>query len=327
MTDPGTQVRETEAAEAEADALQRQVDYEASGPSRSQLREAMLRFRRSWVAMTGLVVFSAIILFAYLAPLFYRWGGNEIDTAKNARGKYVHLSLSPGQFGHPLGTDGTGYDLLARMMQGTQRDFVIVIVSTSITLAIGIALGAIAGYFGTLADNLVMRFVDVMLSVPALVILIVVSNRYKSLSSGAAGLAVLLGFFAWMGLSRLVRAQFLSLKEREFVEAAHAMGASAARIIFKHLIPNALSTILVFGTLTAATAIIAETSLTYLGYGVQSPDTSLGRLVSDGVGASNTRPWLFYYPGVLILVIVLAVNLIGDGIRNAFDPKHNRVRD
>ena len=199
------------------------------------------------------------------------------------------------------------------------------LVSTSIGVSVGILIGAIAGYFGKFLDNTLMRFVDVMLSVPALVVLIVVANHYPSL--GALGLAILLGLFGCMGLSRLVRAQFLSMREREFVEAAHAMGASNTRIILRHMIPNALGTILVFGTLFAAVSIVAETSLTYLGFGVHPPDTSLGLLVSNGVQAAQTRGWLFYYPGILILIIVLAVNLIGEGIRNAFDPRHNRIRE
>jgi ABC-type dipeptide/oligopeptide/nickel transport system permease subunit len=302
-------------------------EFDSSGPVRSQSREAFRRFVHRPIAVIATIVFVGIVLFSYIYPYFYKWKFDEIDPAKNAKGQYAHLSAHPGQFGHPLGTDGTGYDLLARLMRGTQRDFIIVVVSTAITLTIGILLGALAGYFGAFTDNLVMRFVDVMLAVPSLVILIIVSNRYKSISGSAAGLAVLLGLFGWMGLCRLVRAQFLTLREREFVEAGHAMGASTPRIIFKHMIPNSMSIILVFGTLTAAVAIIAETSLTFLGYGVRPPDTSLGLLVSQGVDAAETRPWLFYYPGILILIIVLAVNVIGDSIRGAFDPKHNRVRD
>lgn len=302
-------------------------EFDVSGQSRSQMHEAFHRFVRTPTAIISFVVFFGIVLFCYIYPHFYRWDYAEIDSRKDAAGHLKYLSARPGTGGHPLGTDGTGYDLLARLMRGTQRDFIIVIITTALTLTIGILLGAVAGYSGNVVDNLVMRFVDIMLSVPALVILIVVSNRYKTISNSAAGIAILLGLFGWMGLSRLVRAQFLALKEREFVEAAHAMGASTNRIVLRHLIPNSLGTILVFGTLTAAVAIIAETSLTYLGYGIAAPDTSLGLLVSSGVDAAETRPWLFYYPGLLILVLVLAVNLIGDGIRNAFDPKHNRVRD
>ena len=269
--------------------------------------------------------FVLVVLAAFIAPYFYRWKYNKIDSRRNAHGDYIALSLHPGQLGHPLGTDGTGFDLLSQMMRGTQRDFIIVVLSTVITLVIGITIGALAGYYSTFVDNLLMRFVDVMLCVPVLVILIIVSSNYPGL--GASGLGILLGLFGWMGLARLVRAQFLALREREFVEAAHAMGASNFRIVFRHLIPNALSTILVFATLFAAVSIVAETSLTYLGYGVHAPDTSLGLLISNGVDAAETRPWLFYYPGILILLLVLAVNLIGEGIRNAFDPRHNRVRD
>jgi peptide/nickel transport system permease protein len=285
--------------------------------SRSQGRLALRRFAHSWTAMIALIIFVGIVLFCYIYPHFYRW--NYADPDLKA------LSVHPGQQGHILGTDGTGFDLLAQIMRGTQRDFVIVVVSTFIAVTIGVFLGAVAGYFGTIADNTLMRFVDVMLSVPALVILIVVANRFQGLN--AFGLAILLGLFGWMGLSRLMRAQFLGLKEREFVEASHAMGASNARIILRHMIPNTLSTILVFGTLFAAVSIIAETSLTFLGYGVHPPDTSLGLLISRGVDAVETRPWLFYYPGIVILIIVLSVNLIGEGIRNAFDPRHTRVRD
>ncbi len=296
-----------------------------AGASESQGRQALRRFLHSPVAMTALVFFVLVVLTAFIAPYFYRWQYNAIDPRKNAQGNYLALSVHPGHLGHPLGTDGTGFDLLAQMMRGTQRDVIIVLVATSIALVIGITIGACSGYFGPLVDNTLMRFVDVMLCVPILVILIIVASNYKGLN--AVGLAVLLGLFGWMGLARLVRAQFLALKEREFVEAAHAMGASNFRIIFRHLIPNALSTILVFATLFAAVSIVAETSLTYLGYGVHPPDTSLGLLISNGVNAAETRPWLFYYPGILILLLVLSVNLIGEGIRNAFDPRHNRVRD
>lgn len=298
---------------------------EFGGKSLSQGRQALQRFTHSVTAMIALVFFVLVVLIAFIAPYFYRWKYNVIDSRTNSSGNYIALSLHPGQLGHPLGTDGTGFDLLARMMRGTQKDIIIVIISTAIALFIGILVGSLAGYFGNVADNLLMRLVDVMLCVPVLVILIIVASQYPSL--GAVGLALLLGLFGWMGLSRLVRAQFLALREREFVEAAHAMGASNFRIIFRHLIPNSLSSILVFGTLFAAVSIVAETSLTYLGYGVHPPDTSLGLLISQGVDAAEQRPWLFYYPGILILLLVLAVNLIGEGIRNAFDPRNNRVRD
>ncbi|MGH8960123.1 MAG: ABC transporter permease [Jatrophihabitantaceae bacterium] len=306
----------------------------ASGPadtdefgsdSLSQGRQALRRYLHSPVSMIALIFFLLVVAIAFIAPYFYKWKFDAIDARKDKNGNYIALSTHPGHLGHPLGTDGTGYDLLSRMMRGTQRDIIIVVISTAIAVSIGILIGSLAGYFGTVTDNILMRFVDVMLCVPVLVILIIVASRYPSLE--ATGLAILLGLFGWMGLSRLVRAQFLALREREFVEAAHAMGASNFRIIFRHLIPNSLSSILVFGTLFAAVSIVAETSLTYLGFGVHPPDTSLGLLISQGVDGAQTRPWLFYYPGILILLLVLSVNLIGEGIRNAFDPRHNRVRD
>lgn len=303
------------------------ADLEMNETSKSQLRLAAGRFVRTPTAIISFVVFVAIILFSYIYPHFYRWDWQVIDSRKNASGHYAYLSVPPGTGGHPLGTDGSGNDLLARMMRGTQREFVVIVVSTAVTVVLGIVFGAIAGYFGSIVDNVVMRFVDIMLSIPALVVLIVVCQHFRTFSNGAAGLALMIGLFGWMGLSRLVRANFLTLREREFIEATHAMGAGTWRIIVRHLIPNSLGTILVFGTLTAAVAVIAETSLTYLGFGVVPPDVSLGRLVSDGVQAEQTRWWLFYPPGLLILVLVLAINLVGDGIRNAFDPKHNRVRD
>jgi ABC-type dipeptide/oligopeptide/nickel transport system permease subunit len=292
---------------------------EMAGKSKSQGRQALEHFYHSKMAMSGLIVFVLIILGSYIVPYFYKW---KFDVP-NIQAQ----SVKPGQDGHIIGTDETGYDLLARIMRGTQRDFEIIIIATALAVFMGILIGSLAGYFGKVADNLLMRFVDIMLTVPYLVILILVCAKYPDTAGTAEGIAVLLGLFGWMGLSRLVRAQFLSLKEREFIEAARAMGASDFRIIFRHLIPNALSTILVFATLFAATTIVAETSLTYLGYGVKPPDTSLGLLVGKGVDAADTRSWLFYYPGIMIVVIVLSVNLVGEGIRNAFDPRNARVRD
>jgi ABC-type dipeptide/oligopeptide/nickel transport system permease subunit len=298
---------------------------EFGAKSLSQGRQALRRFLHSPTSMVSLIFFLAIVGIAFIAPYFYKWKYNVPDVQLDKNSNNIAQNVKPGTLGHILGTDENGYDLLARMMRGTQRDIIIVLISTALALLIGITVGSIAGYFGKSIGYLLMWFVDVMLCVPVLVILIIVASRYPSL--GATGLAILLGLFGWMGLSRLVRAQFLALREREFVEASHAMGASNFRIIFRHLIPNSLSSILVFGTLFAAVSIVAETSLTFLGFGVHPPDTSLGLLISNGVDAAETRPWLFYYPGILILLLVLSVNLIGEGIRNAFDPRNNRVRD
>jgi len=294
-----------------------QPDDFASAP-KSQGRIALGRFVRNKVAMAATLLFVLIVVVSFVAPSLYHWKYDHADLDA--------LSVQPGRQGHVLGTDETGFDLLARLMRGTQRDFVVIVVSTTIAVFLGTFVGAVAGYYGKLIDNLLMRMVDIMLVVPSLVILIVACKAFPAAAT-AQGIAVIFGLFGWMGLSRLVRAQVLSLREREFVEAARALGASDLRIVLRHLIPNVLPTILVFGTLFAAISIVAETSVTYLGYGVQPPDTSLGLLVTRGVDAVDTRSWLFYYPGTLIVVIVLAVNLIGEGIRKAFDPRHVQVRE
>jgi ABC-type dipeptide/oligopeptide/nickel transport system permease subunit len=169
-----------------------------------------------------------------------------------------------------------------------------------------------------------MRFTDVMITIPTLVIAAVLARRWGS--AGIIPLAIVLGLVTWTGLARIVRGEFLSLREKEFVEAARAMGASSLRIIFKHILPNTLGVIIVSATLAVASAILLETALSFLGVGVRPPDTSLGLLISQYQSAFTTRPWLFWFPGLFIVAIALAVNFIGDGLRDAFDPRQNRVR-
>lgn len=294
------------------------VDSEFGVRARSQRQQIIRRFLHNKVGMSGLVLLALMLLFGFVGPLFY---GTEYATQnRNAQ------SVPPGTDGYILGSDAIGRDLLAGLMQGVQRTLLIVAVFMIIALPLGLLVGAVAGYFGRWVDSTLMRFVDLILTVPLLVVLIVVASNFPELRT-PTGVGLILGLFGWLDLARIVRGQFLTLREKEYVEAAHALGASDKRIIFKHLIPNALGSIIVWVTLAAATAIILEASLTYLGFGVnQANATSLGRLVSDGVQAASTRPWLFYFPGIALLLIVLAINLIGDGIRDAFDPSHARVR-
>jgi peptide/nickel transport system permease protein len=268
--------------------------------------------------MTGLVVFGLLLLFGFIGPLI-----NPKDySTLNQHAQ----SVPPGTDGYLLGSDAIGRDLLSGIMIGVQRSLFIVLLFVAIALPFGLLIGALSGYFGRWVDNVLMRIVDLILTVPLLVVLIVVASNFTSART-PLGVGIILGLFGWMDLARIVRSQFLSLREKEYVEAAHALGASNRRIIFKHLIPNALGSLIVWTTLAAATAIILEASLTYLGFGVNDPNsTSLGRLVSDGVQAASTRPWLFYFPGITLLIIVLSINLIGDGVRDAFDPSNRRVR-
>ncbi|WP_222192211.1 ABC transporter permease [Modestobacter italicus] len=295
-----------------------EVEREFTVKARSQRQQIIRRFFRNKVGMTGLVMFVVLLVFGFIGPLV---DGKTYD-AQNSSAQ----SVPPGTAGYLLGSDAIGRDLLAGLMQGVQRSLFIVLLFVVIAFPLGLLVGALAGYFGKWVDSLLMRFVDLILTVPLLVVLIVVASNFPS-SRTPLGVGIILGLFGWLDLARIVRSQFLSLREKEYVEAAHAMGASNARIIFKHLIPNTLGSLIVWTTLAAATAITLEAALTYLGFGVNGANqTSLGRLVSDGVQAASTRPWLFYYPGIALLLIVLAINLIGDGIRDAFDPSNRRVR-
>jgi ABC-type dipeptide/oligopeptide/nickel transport system permease subunit len=293
------------------------VEREFTVTSRSQTQQALRRFLHNKLAIGALVVYVIMLLVSFIYPHFYGFTFDQQDG--NA------LSVGPGVGGHPLGTDEIGQDLLARMMRGIQRSTYISVIFVAVAGFLGVAIGAIAGYFGRWVDNVLMRFVDIILTVPILVAIIVIASNFPSARS-PIGIALFIALLGWMDLSRIVRSTFLSLREREYVEAAHALGASNRRIIMKHLIPNSLGQIIVWGTLGAATAVITEAALSYLGYGVQGSDTSLGSLVANGAQAAETRPWLFYFPGLAILIIVLSINLIGDGIRDAFDPSANRIR-
>lgn len=295
---------------------QDEVEREFTVKARSQREQIVRRFVRNKQAMGGLILFALILAVCWIYPLFYRFGFTDIDNASRSTG--------PGANGHILGTDGIGRDLFANIMRGVQRSTLIILIAVVISLTIGLLVGLVAGYYGGLVDNLLMRLVDLILTLPTLVVLIVVASNFPNLRS-ATGIALILGLFGWLDLSRILRSQILGLREREFIEAAHALGASDRRIMFKHLIPNMLGSIIVWATLAAATIVLAEATLTYLGFGVAN-DTSLGRLVSDGVAAADTRPWLFYYPGLMLLIIALCINLVGDGIRDAFDPSNKRVR-
>jgi len=207
-------------------------------------------------------------------------------------------------------------------MKGTQRSVIVMLVIGFFAAAIGTIVGAISGYFRGTVDSVLMRFTDFVITIPAIVVGAVIGARIGNL--GAVALAVFLGLFAWTGLARLVRGEFFRLREMEFVDGARVAGASTRRIIFKHILPNAIGVIIVSVTLLLSGAILLETSLSYLGFGVVPPDVSLGLLISTYQDAFSTRPWLFWYPGFFIVSIALSINFIGDGLRDAFDPRQRR---
>ena len=235
------------------------------------------------------------------------------------------LSLFPFAIGnHPFGQDEIGRDIFAVVMRGTQQSLMIMVIVGAIATFIGTVIGAISGYYRGWTDSVLMRFTDIIITIPVIVIGAVLGRRFGI--SGAPVLAIILGLVLWTGLARLVRGEFLSLREREFVDAARVAGARDRRIIFRHILPNAIGVIIVNSTLLMAAAILIETGLSFLGYGVQAPDTSLGKIISENQVAFSTRPWLFWWPGLFIIIVALSINFIGDGLRDAFDPKQTRVR-
>jgi ABC-type dipeptide/oligopeptide/nickel transport system permease subunit len=240
------------------------------------------------------------------------------------------LSLRPTWLGgdgvrlgeHPFGQDDIGRDYFALVMRGAQRSIMVTVIIGFIGGVIGTVVGAIAGFYRGAVDSILMRFTDFIITVPSIIIGSVIGYHFGNL--GVSFLALYLGLFAWTGLSRLVRGEFLTLREREFVDAARVAGATNRRIIFKHILPNAVGIIIVSVTLLMSGAILLETALSYLGFGVVAPDVSLGSLISQYQESFTTRPWLFWYPGIFIIAIALCINFIGDGLRDAFDPRQRR---
>lgn len=230
---------------------------------------------------------------------------------------------SPMQLGaHPIGSDVIGVDWWALVTRGAEQSLTVMVIVGFLGIVIGTVVGAIAGFYGGIVDAVLMRLTDMFLVTPSLILGAVIGKNFGNL--GVVPLALLLGLFAWMGLARFVRTEFLTLREREFVDAARVAGASNRRIIFKHILPNAIGVIIVSGTLLLSGAILSESALSYLGFGVRAPDVSLGLLISNNQDSFMVAPWLFWWPGAFIIAIALSINFIGDGLRDAFDPRQIR---
>lgn len=304
--------------------------------ARSQAQLVRRRFFRHRAAMISLAVLIIVLLLATTSigvlgiPGWWKYGYVESGSVVN-RGAPT-LSVVPTFLGgdglawgdHPFGQDDLGRDYFALTMRGAQISLLIAFVVGIFSTVLGTVIGALAGFYRGKVESVLMRFTDVLITIPVLVIAAVLGQKYGD--GGPVVLALVVGSVTWMTLARLVRGEFLSLREKEFVEAARALGAAPTRIIFRHILPNTVGVITVAATLSVATAILLETALSYLGFGVRAPDTSLGLLVSTYQNAFTTRPWLFWWPGLFIVVIALCVNFIGDGLRDAFDPRQNRVR-
>ncbi|WP_454084619.1 ABC transporter permease [Georgenia sp. Marseille-Q6866] len=297
--------------------------------SYSQGQLVLRRFLRHRGAMVSMAVLVFITVLAYTSigfgPIPGWWQHSYTLAGTVTDGGRPSLSLWPFQIGdQPFGQDNVGKDYFALVMRGTQRSLIIAFVVGIVSTVIGTAVGAAAGYFRGWVEAVLMRLTDLLIVIPLLVLAAVLGQ----ISGGSIwALAFMLGIVTWTGLARLVRGEVLSLREREFVAAARAVGTSPLRIIVKHILPNTLGTIIVSATLSIAAAILLETSLSFLGFGVDAPDTSLGVLISTYQASFTSRPWLFWWPGIFILGIALSVNFIGDGLRDAFDPRQNRNKD
>jgi peptide/nickel transport system permease protein len=277
------------------------------------------RFRRHRLALAGAVVLILVTFVATCAHWLAPADPNFIDQAN-----WSGYPLAPGVAGHILGTDENGRDLLSRLMYGAQISLTVAFFAVAMELLIGTVLGALAGYYGGWVDYWLMRLTDVFLSIPLLPLLLVLTAIVSATSSkaslGFGVIVIIIGGLSWPPVARLVRASFLSLREKEFCEAARALGNRDGRIIFRHLLPNAVAPIIVQGTLEVANVIILESTLSFLGFGIQPPTASWGNMLANAESNMAIAPWVAVFPGLCILVTVLAINYLGDGLRDALDP-------
>ncbi|MGZ0710453.1 ABC transporter permease (plasmid) [Coraliomargarita sp. W4R53] len=247
------------------------------------------------------------------------WPLNWWTTYPVVNGGRPTLELWPFTVGeHPFGQDTLGKDVFAQVMRGTQQSITVMFLVGIGSLIVGVVIGALSGYYRGWVDSLLMRFTDVIIIIP----IIVIGSIFGKLFGGdAVVFGIFLGLLSWTGLARLVRGDFLALREREFVDAARVAGASSGRIIFRHILPNAVGVIIVNTTLLMSAAVLIEAALSFIGFGITAPDVSLGQIISEYREAFRTRPWLFWWPGLFIVTLALCINFIGDGLRDAFDPR------
>ncbi len=293
----------------------------AVAPQRASLwRDALRRFRRHRLAMIGTTVLLVMVVAVVAGPLAWRLPVNEIDFKQKLKGP---------TWSHPLGTDDLGQDLLARMLYGGRISLAVGVAAMLIAISLGTAIGAASGYMGGAVDHTLMRLTDLFLSIPALPLLLLIVYLFRDALKKAVGpeagvfvlIVVVIGGLRWMPVARLVRAQFLSLREKEFVEAARGLGAPPLRQVVRHILPNAMAPVIVAGSLDVAAAIIAESTLSFLGLGFPPDIPTWGRLLFDAKDNLDFAPHWAIFPGTAIFLTVLSINYIGDGLRDALDPR------
>ena len=300
---------------------------ELEAPPLSLSRLAWLRFRRHTMAMVGVVIL--VLLIAYCI------GGAFVYSEADANYNDTSISLHPPSVEHPFGTDIIGRDILARTIYGGQISLLIGLTAMLLETTVGLLIGALAGYFGGVLDNLLMRFTEAILIIPQIFLLLVMAKFFagdipdinifgRELSGSVIVIVVIIGLTSWPYLARIVRADFLSLKENEFVLAARATGTSNFEIIFRHILPNSIAPIVVSATLGVANAITLEAYISFLGLGVRPPTATWGNMLEGAYNYIESAYWLWLFPGLLILFVVLAINFVGDGLRDALDP-HSRT--
>ncbi|WKK25999.1 ABC transporter permease [Streptomyces olivoreticuli] len=281
-------------------------------------RVALRRFAAGTNAVVGAAVLLLLFLLAFGGPHLTHWSHTDID--------YSALRQAPSAT-HWWGTNRIGQDVYAQVLHGLQKSLLIGLLVALFATVLASVVGACAGYFGGWTDRLVTFFIDLLLVFPAFLIIAIVSPRLRD--TGWLAFVGLLAVFGWMITARVVRSMTRSLKERDFVRAAELMGVHPLRIVFRHILPNVSSFLIVDATIAVGGAVMSETGLSYFGFGVQPPDVSLGTLIADGSGAAVTYPWMFFFAAGLLVVFVLAVNFLGDGLRDALDPtsgQHRRRR-
>jgi oligopeptide transport system permease protein len=296
-------------------------------------RDAWRRLLKNKLAVFGMIVVVVIMLASLIGPYVIKattgYTYDYIPTQVNLLKSFPPFSGPDGKFSwaHPLGTDNSGRDLLARVLLGGRISLMVGIISTFVSLIIGVGYGAIAGYLGARIDNLMMRLVDVLYSLPYIILVIVLLSMFRGKTpvGQLVLLFVALGSVSWLTMARIVRGQVLSLKNQEFILAARATGVSTPRIIFRHLVPNTLGPVIVYATLTIPTVMLAEAFLSFLGFGVQAPLASWGSLAADGIQNLAIFPWQLVGPGVTMALTLLSLNFLGDGLRDALDPQMRKV--
>jgi peptide/nickel transport system permease protein len=297
---------------------------EIEAPPLSPRELVWRRFRRHKMALAGVIMLALLIL--------YSVGGTLVFSESFANYTDTTLRLQSPSAIHPFGTDTVGRDILARTVYGGQISLLIGLFAVLVEVVVGVLIGAIAGYYGGWIDSLLMRFTEAMFNIPQLFLLLVMAKFFgnkiptiqvlgRTFSGSVIVIILIIGLTSWMYLARIVRANFLSLKEREFVLAAHTTGTSNPVIIFQHILPNSMAPIIVSATLSVANAILSEAYISFLGLGVQPPTATWGNMLDGAYNYIESAPWLWIFPGTLIVLTVMAINFVGDGLRDALDPR------